>query len=67
MIDTYKISLVVPCRNEAGVIGNFVRRVPDYVDEIIVVDNNSQDRSSKEAKRAGAIVIKEKRTIDGIG
>lgn len=67
MIAHQKISLIVPCRNEAGVIGNFVRRVPDYVDEIIVVDNNSQDRSSKEAKRAGAIVIKEKRTIDGIG
>lgn len=67
MIHNHKISLVVPCRNEAGIIGDFVRRVPDYVDEIIVVDNNSTDGSGKEAKQAGAIVIRENRTVKGIG
>lgn len=67
MIDFKRISLIVPCKNEAGVIGSFVKRVPTYVDEIIVVDNNSTDTSAKEAKRAGAIVIKENRTASGIG
>lgn len=65
MIHNQKISLIVPCRNEAGVIGDFVRRIPKYIDEIIVVDNNSTDTSIKEAKLAGAHVIKEKRTVKG--
>lgn len=67
MIQNKRISLIVPCRNEAGIIGGFIQRVPSYIDEILVIDNNSTDESFKEAKHAGAIVIKEKRTKNGIG
>lgn len=67
MIKNKKISLVVPCKNEARIIGPFIRRVPKYVDEILVIDNNSTDGTVREAKKAGATVIKEKRSVDGIG
>jgi glycosyltransferase involved in cell wall biosynthesis len=67
MIRGLTISLVVPCRNEEGIIGDFIRRVPDYVDEVLVIDNNSTDRSVFEAKKAGAKVYKESRTKAGIG
>jgi glycosyltransferase involved in cell wall biosynthesis len=67
MIRTKRISLVVPCKNEERIIGTFIRRVPEYVDEIVIVDNNSTDNSVAVAKRAGARVIRERRNIHGIG
>lgn len=67
MIAGKKITLITPCRNEEGVIGKFVRKVPKYIDEIIVVDNNSTDRSVSVARKAGARVLIEKREVGGIG
>lgn len=67
MIRNKTLSLIVPCKNEEQIIGSFVRRVPQYVDEILVVDNNSTDRSVRLARKAGAHVLYEKRQIHGIG
>jgi len=67
MINNKKLSLVVPCRNEAKIIGNFVKKVPACVDEVIIVDNNSTDATARLARQAGAIVIHEPRTVGGIG
>jgi len=67
MIHNKKISLIVPCKNEANIIAGFILRVPKYVDEIIIVDNNSTDNSKAIAKKAGAIVLSEPRHIGGIG
>jgi glycosyltransferase involved in cell wall biosynthesis len=67
MIGNKKISLVVPCRNEARIIGPFIRRVPNYVDEIIIVDNNSTDGTAAVARKYGARVIRERRETRGIG
>lgn len=67
MIDHKKLSLVVPCRNEEAIIGSFIKRIPTCVDEVIVVDNNSTDVTARVARQAGAIVIKEPRTLGGIG
>lgn len=37
------VSLVIPAMNEAGNIGAVLRRVPEYIDEVVLVDGNSSD------------------------
>src|SRR5882672_2217691 len=36
-----KISVVIPCYNEESGIRSVIEAMPGYVDEIVVVDNNS--------------------------
>jgi glycosyltransferase involved in cell wall biosynthesis len=53
-----RISVVIPALNEEAAIGGVVREVPrDLVDEIIVVDNGSTDRTAEMAAAAGARVV----------
>jgi len=54
-----KITVIIPCLNEEQGIENVLRRMPDYVDQVIVVDNGSTDRTSDVAKSFGAEVIRE--------
>jgi len=61
MYKNHTISAVVPCYNEEQGIGKVIKNFPDFIDEIIVVDNNSNDRTSAIAKSLGARVIFEKR------
>ncbi|MCD6379050.1 glycosyltransferase family 2 protein [bacterium] len=56
-----KISVVIPCYNEEDGIALVIKSLPDFIDEIIVVDNNSNDRTSEVAKELGARVVFEKR------
>ncbi len=67
MMGNKTISLVVPVKNEARIIDAFIKRVPKYVDEILIVDNNSTDGTVAAARRAEARVIAEKRSVNGIG
>lgn len=67
MINGKTITIVVPCKNESAIIAGFIRRVPPYVDEILIVDNNSTDRTAIIAKKAGARVTHEPRAIAGVG
>lgn len=57
------VSLVFPAFNEAENIANAVLefRRTNLLDEIIVVDNNSRDKTANLAKKNGAKVIKEPR------
>jgi glycosyltransferase involved in cell wall biosynthesis len=58
-----KISVVIPAFNEEKFIGKtlFSLLEQDFKDfEIIVVDNNSTDKTAKIAKKFGAILISEK-------
>ena len=55
------ISVVIPCFNEEKGIGTVLQRMPDYVDEVIVVDNNSADGTARIAEAHGARVVHEKR------
>jgi len=46
-----KVTLIIPTRNEEGAIGSTLREVPrDVVDEIIVVDGHSTDKTADEVK-----------------
>jgi len=54
-----KITVVIPCLNEEQGIERVLRRMPEFVDEILVVDNGSTDRTAEVAKQFGATVIRE--------
>src|SRR5262245_55849941 len=57
-----KAVLVLPALNEAGVVGDLVRRTPrDTIAEVIVVDNGSTDATARVAREAGARVVSEPR------
>ena len=57
----YRVSVIIPTKNEEEAIGKVLAEIPrDIVDEIIVVDS-SNDRTSEIAEIYGAKVIKESR------
>jgi len=66
MKNKLNISLIIPCRNEAEGIGHLVQRALQIAAEVIVVDNQSTDKTALVAKKAGARVIKEPR-VDKLG
>lgn len=55
------IRVIIPAYNEESSIGLVVKDVPDYVDEVIVVSNNSTDNTEKVAAESGATVLTEDR------
>jgi hypothetical protein len=52
-----KLSVVIPCYNEEAGIRSVIEAMPAYVDEIVVVDNNSTDRTGEIARSLGAVVV----------
>jgi len=54
-----RITVVIPCLNEETGIQQVLADLPDFVDEVIVVDNNSTDGTADVARKMGAIVIPE--------
>ncbi len=55
----HTITVIIPCLNEEQGIEQVLRRLPDFVDQIIVVDNGSTDRTAEIARSFGAHVIRE--------
>ncbi|HYK18703.1 MAG TPA: glycosyltransferase family 2 protein [Bryobacteraceae bacterium] len=51
--------MIIPCLNEEQGIERVLSRMPDFVDQVIVVDNGSEDRTSEVANQFGAQVIRE--------
>lgn len=57
-----RTAVIIPALNEAGNIADIVRQVlAQSVDEVIVVDNGSDDDTAERAKLAGARVVVEPR------
>src|SRR6266849_2268463 len=54
-----KITVIIPCLNEEQGIEKILKGMPEFVDETIVVDNNSTDRTPEIAQSLGAKVIRE--------
>ena len=52
-----KISVVIPCFNEEVGVALVIDSLPPSVDEVVVVDNNSTDRTSEVAREKGARVV----------
>lgn len=57
-----RVTVIIPAFNEENAIGNVIAEIPqDIVKEIVVVNNNSNDQTSKVATQAGATVLDERR------
>ena len=54
------INVIIPAFNEAGSIAKVIHAIPNFVEEIIVVNNGSTDATATVAKQAGASVLTEK-------
>jgi glycosyltransferase involved in cell wall biosynthesis len=54
-----KIKVIIPAFNEQDSIVNVINDIPDSVDEVIVVSNNSTDDTEINARNAGATVLTE--------
>jgi len=55
-----RVSVLIPAQNEEKSIGLVIEEIPkDWVDEIVVADNASEDRTGEVAQEAGAKVVKE--------
>jgi glycosyltransferase involved in cell wall biosynthesis len=60
------VGVIIPAFNEQNAVGKVVNALPkENILEIVVVDNNSQDKTRQAAKEAGATVINE--TFQGYG
>lgn len=60
MSDADDVTVVLPCRNEAGSLPGVLAAVPsEYV--ALVVDNGSDDGTAEVASRCGAVVVMEPR------
>ena len=55
------IKVIIPAYNEQDSIGKVIGDIPKIVDEIIVISNNSTDKTVENAKKAGATVLFENR------
>ncbi|CAB5079440.1 Glucose-1-phosphate thymidylyltransferase (EC [Olavius algarvensis associated proteobacterium Delta 3] len=61
--DRYRVSVVIPAYNEEETIEEVIRDFGSRkeIDEVLVVDNNSRDRTGERAHHAGARVVTETR------
>src|ERR1041384_2930112 len=59
MYKGHSITVIIPCLNEELGVEKVLRAMPEFVDEVIVVDNASTDRTSAVAGSLGAKVIRE--------
>lgn len=59
MYNDQAITVIIPCLNEEEGVEQVLQRMPKFVDQIIVVDNGSTDRTSDVARGYGAKVIRE--------
>ncbi|MEL0225491.1 MAG: glycosyltransferase family 2 protein [Flavobacteriaceae bacterium] len=54
------IKVIIPAFNEEKSIAKVIADIPDFVEEIVVVNNNSTDQTALVAAKAGATVLTEK-------
>ncbi|KUK01573.1 MAG: Mannosyltransferase [Methanobacteriaceae archaeon 41_258] len=56
------VTFIIPAYNEEKSIGHVIEKINRlYQTDIIVIDNNSSDRTAEIAEEKGALVVKEKR------
>ena len=55
------IKVIIPAFNEENAIAKVIQEIPSFVNEIIVISNNSTDKTVEAATKAGATVLSESR------
>jgi glucosyl-3-phosphoglycerate synthase len=62
-------SVCLPARNEAATVGAIVERIAEHplVDEVVVVDDHSDDGTGDAAASAGALVVRAADVLPGYG
>ena len=53
----WKVSIIVPTRNEEATVGDVLDAVHPYADELLVIDGHSEDRTRAIAAERGARVL----------
>ncbi|MFQ5892322.1 MAG: glycosyltransferase family 2 protein [Candidatus Methanofastidiosia archaeon] len=56
-----RVSVIIPALNEQEAISKVLSEIPEYVFEVVVVDNGSEDLTSRIARERGAKVVYEER------
>jgi uncharacterized protein len=56
-----RVGAVIPALNEEQSIGKVLSAIPEWVDEVVVADNGSSDRTAEIAEEYGAHVVHEPR------
>ncbi len=59
MIDDKRIVVIIPAYNEEVSLPKVIKDIPDFVDEIVVINNGSTDSTVVVAEKAGATVLTE--------
>ena len=54
-----RIAAIIPALDEEATIGGVLADLPSWLDQVIVVDNGSSDRTTEVARAAGAQVLEE--------
>jgi len=69
-----RVSVVLPARNEAATVGDVVTTLREslvdrvgLIDELLVVDGDSEDRTCEVARRAGARVVRQSEVLPHLG
>lgn len=68
MYQSKTVSLVIPAKNEARNLPNILAHIPDFVDEVLLIDGNSSDATVEVAKsnsRISKIVTQKNRGKGG--
>ena len=56
--ETASVLVAIPAFDEAGTIGEVVDRASPYADEVLVIDDGSDDETASVAENAGATVVR---------
>jgi len=61
------IGVIIPCRNEEDHLEKVVNKIPNIIDEIVIVSNKSSDNTLHRALELGLSAYEDNRTKNGIG
>lgn len=61
MFENRSIAVLIPALNEEASLPKVLGDIPGFVDEVVVVDNGSTDRTAETARHLGATVLHEDR------
>ena len=65
MYKNKKIGLVIPCYKVSGIINDVIKKIPNFIDKIYLVDDNCPEYSVKNVKSKSKKIKKIYRSVNG--